>query len=244
MATAKQLTSGIVVRVSRKRMNTTVSHVGGPVFGRDVNRIFWRGKDGIPFAEELRELTAYKINGATLIEFNSILKTLGGPIELKGDPQHAGVQFRASQEVPDETKEKTFYIRPDGKSEPGDFRNWSDSQEETAENLNHVDLPWNAINFVLTVKRLKKGTWDEMEEVEQPFTVCYLDHPNNPKPARFSERDYGRFGSDFEYIVTAENPLHVRYRFWVQEGEMTPAEIGALSDSFIDPEDGIIRQLG
>jgi hypothetical protein len=213
----------------------TVSQVCGPVFGRDLNRILWRGKDGAPFAEELREMTAYKINGATLIEFDSILKTLVGPIELKGDPQHAGFQFRASQEVPDEFKQKTFYIRPDGKAEPGEFRNWSAGETESAENRNHVNLPWNAINFVLKVERRKKGSWDEMEKVEQPFTVCYLDHPDNPKPARFSERDYGRFGSYFEYTLTPDNPLHVRYRIWVQEDEMSVSEIQTLSESFVDP---------
>ena len=35
----------------------TISRICGPVFGRDVNRIWWRGKDGEPFAEELREMT-------------------------------------------------------------------------------------------------------------------------------------------------------------------------------------------
>lgn len=220
----------------------TVSQVCGPIFGRDLNRILWRGKDGVPFAEELREVTAYKINGATLIEFDSNLETLVGPIQLKGDPQHAGFQFRASQQVPDEYKERTFYIRPDGKANPGEFRNWSAGESESEENRAHINLPWNAINFVLKVNRRKKGSWDEMEEVEQSFTVCYLDHPDNPKPARFSERDYGRFGSYFEYTLTPDKPLHVRYRIWVQEDEMSVSAIQSLSDSFVAPPTGAVVQ--
>ena len=69
----------------------------------------------------------------------------------------------------------------------------------------------------------------------QRFTVCYLDHPSNPKPARFSERDYGRFGSYFEFDLKPELPLNVRYRFWIQEGEMTVEEVDAVSDAFLKP---------
>ena len=40
----------------------------------------------------------------------------------------------------------------------------------------------------------------------------YLDSPSNPKPARYSERAYGRFGSYFETDVTEDMPLNVKYR--------------------------------
>ncbi len=198
----------------------SVVQVAGPVFGRHLAVVNWRGKDGQPFAQELRELTAYKVNGATLIEFNSRLESAGGDVRLDGDPQHAGVQFRASQSVPDETKGKTYYIRPDGKGKPGEFRNWSHKKDDTEINLAHVDLPWNALNFWIG---------------ENNYTCCYLDLPTNPKEARFSERDYGRFGSYFEYDLSPENPLDVTYRIWLQDGEMSVEEIDARSQSFRTP---------
>ena len=63
---------------------------------------------------------------------------------------------------------------------------------------------------------------------------CYLDRPENPKESRFSERDYGRFGSYFEYVITEEKPLELNYRIWVQEGEMTVDEVAAQSAHFVN----------
>ena len=60
------------------------------------------------------------------------------------------------------------------------------------------------------------------------YTVAYLDDPGNPKEARFSEREYGRFGSYFEYTIEQDKPLTVNYRLWLQEGLMQPEEVAAL----------------
>ena len=64
------------------------------------------------------------------------------------------------------------------------------------------------------------------------YTVLYLDHPSNPKPARYSERDYGRFGSYFVADVTKDMPLNVKYRVWVQPGEMTVEQCEKMSADF------------
>ena len=195
--------------------------IGGPVFGQDTNLIHWHGKDGKPFAEETRQLTAFKIDGNTLLEFTSVLMpTIDLPIRLDGDPQHAGVQFRATQQVPDHTKEKTFYTRPDGKAKPGSFRNWSAKDKETEINKAHINLPWNVLNFFVG---------------DDQYSCCYIDHPKNPKPARFSERDYGRFGSYFEAEITKDNPLLVTYRFWIQDGELSIEQARQLSNDFVSP---------
>jgi len=65
--------------------------------------------------------------------------------------------------------------------------------------------------------------------------AAYLDHPDNPKPARYSERSYGRFGSYFVSQATKEKPLEVTYRVWLQEGEMTPEEVARLDADFDHP---------
>ena len=187
------------------------AEVGGPVLGRHLLKVDWKGRDGKPFATELRELTAYQVDGGVMIEFASKLTSLVGEIKLAGDPQHAGFQFRGSQEIPDKTADQTYYVRPDGKGEPGVFRNWPGNKE-------HVNLKWNALCFVLGEDRL---------------TCCYLDHPNNPKEARFSERNYGRFGSYFEATVTESRPLHLNYRIWLQYGEMSVTDIEKVSNDFV-----------
>ncbi|MEX2186326.1 MAG: DUF6807 family protein [Pirellulales bacterium] len=203
-----------------------ISLAAGLIFGRHRVAIDWHGRDGKVFAKEERELTAYTMADAqkahrgaadlpagTLIEFASRLTSQVGPLKLDGDPQHAGFQFRASQEVPDKTAKQTYYLRPDGKGEPGTFRNWPKDKA-------HENLPWNAMSFVLG---------------DQRYTAVYLDHPKNPKPARYSERDYGRFGSYFVAELDEGKPLTVNYRIWIQRGEMTVEQCEALSKAFVEP---------
>ncbi len=188
----------------------TVNTEAGPVLGRHRVVLGWHGEKGELFAREERELTAYATPGGTLVEFASRLKALDGKVQLDGDPQHAGFQFRAANEVAERAAKQTYYLRPDGKGEPGKFRNWPGDK-------GHVDLPWYALSFVLD---------------DQRYTVCYLNHPTNPRETRFSERDYGRFGGYFAYTLTEQTPLLVNYRLWLQNGEMTVDEAQALHDQF------------
>jgi hypothetical protein len=71
-----------------------------------------------------------------------------------------------------------------------------------------------------------------------------LNHPNNPGESRWSERDYGRFGCYFEYELTEKNPLLVRYRVWLQEGEMTVEEVDALYKAFVQPPRITVKRSG
>src|SRR5262249_42190962 len=135
----------------------------------------------------------------------------------------AGFHFRADYEVNDtvEAAKKakkpvdTYFLRPDGKGQPGETRNWDPKTKKGPANL-----PWDAMSFVLGGKR---------------YPAVSLDRPDNPKEARFSERDYGRFGSYFEYQLTEKHPLSVGYRVWLREGEMTVEQCEALHKSFTQP---------
>jgi hypothetical protein len=189
---------------------------GGEVLGRYRAGVAWHGQDGKTFATEEREVTAYHVPGGTLIDFASVLKTDLPKVKLDGDPQHAGFHFRANQEVAHKTKGQTYYLRPDGKGKSGQTRNWDAKTRDPKT----VNLLWNAMSFVTHGKR---------------YTALYLDHPDNPKEARYSERDYGRFGSYFEYELTPDRPLRVRYRAWVQEGEMTKEQCEAMRQAFVNP---------
>jgi hypothetical protein len=187
----------------------------GPVLGRHRVAISWHGQDRKAFANEERELTVYNVPGGQLVEFASRLRPVAGPVKLDGDPQHAGLHFRADNEVFAKTSEQTIFVRPDGTGKPGETRNWDPGTRRGP-----VNLPWDAMSFVLKGKR---------------YTVAYLDHPTNPKEARHSEREYGRIGSYFEYTLEKDRPLTVRYRLWLQEGLMKPEEIAALSTGFVEP---------
>jgi len=192
----------------------------GPVLGRHRVEISWHGRDAA-FAMEERELTVYIVPGGHLIEFASRLRSPSGWVRIDGDPQHAGFQFRAHNDVDVFTTQETIFVRPDGTGKPGETRNW-----DPATRQGPVNMPWNAMSFVLGGKR---------------YTVAYLDHPGNPKEARFSEREYGRIGSYFEYTIERDKALTVNYRLWLQEGLMKPEEVTVLSRSFVEPVNVNVR---
>lgn len=194
-----------------------VSEDAGPVVGRHRVKVDWHGPGKEVFAAEEREFTVYNVPGGTLIEFASRLRTKAGPVRLDGDPQHAGFHFRASNEVNEKTKAETYYVRPDGVGKKGETRNWAAGDKG---DKSQVNFPWKAMSFVLG---------------DQRYTAAMLDKPTNPKEARFSERDYGRFGSYFEYDLTETNPLELNYRVWLQAGEMTPAQVATMDSDFVEP---------
>ena len=191
----------------------TLRAEGGPLVGRQQVAIDWHGLGQDIFAKERRDLQIIELPGGLLIEWSTLLTSTGPTIKLDGDPQHAGFHYRAAGEVADKTKSQTYYVRPDGKDAPGKTRNWPGQKQ-------HANLAWDAMSFVVA---------------DQRYTVVYLDRPQNPKEARFSERDYGRFGSYFEYTLTPTKPLELRYRLWVQPGEMTVEQAAALSTDFVTP---------
>ncbi|HYT89973.1 MAG TPA: DUF6807 family protein [Gemmataceae bacterium] len=199
----------------QSHMAFVVPEEAGALLGRHCVLVDWHGPKKEVFAKEERELTVYNVPGGTLVDFTSRLKTTGGTVKLDGDPQHAGFQFRASNDVADKTAKQTYYVRPDGKGKPGETRNWEPKTKKGP-----INLPWDALSFVLDGKR---------------YTVAYLNHPSNPGESRWSERDYGRFGCYFAYDLTPERPLVVNYRIWLQNGEMTVPDVAALHTNFVEP---------
>jgi Methane oxygenase PmoA len=195
-----------------------LSSEAGPVLGRHRVQIGWFGRDKERFAVEERELTVYNVPGGQFVEFASKLTPVKGTVKLDGDPQHAGFHFRAVNEV-DKNKGQTYFLRPFGKGEMGKETNFPQDKQM-------ADLPWNAMSFVVGDKR---------------YTAAYLDRPENPKEARYSERSYGRFGSYFVAECSDKKPLTVAYRLWLQEGEMTKEGVEARSADFVKPPTATVK---
>ena len=175
--------------------------------------IAWRVDDGTIFATEHRQLIfSHRDDGSLQVDFESKLTTTQDKVGLDGDPQHAGFQFRASNEVAASTAKQTYYVRPvDGKAAEGATKNWGGDKDMK-------DLLWKGQCVMVGGKRY--------------FTV-YLDHPSNPKPSFYSERNYGRFGSYFKTEITPDKPLSIKYRLVIKQGERSAEECAKLSKEFL-----------
>lgn len=77
----------------------------------------WNDNDEKPFIEEKRTITFLKPpRGAyVLLNFTSSLKALTGDLNMVGDPEHAGVQYRPADEI---EATKTMYLYPKKKCRP------------------------------------------------------------------------------------------------------------------------------
>lgn len=66
-----------------------------------ASRIQWVGTHGKPVLEETRTVTVHHDKGDAyaLIDVQTQLTAAHGDVELAGDPEHAGIQYRASQKV-------------------------------------------------------------------------------------------------------------------------------------------------
>ena len=71
-----------------------------------------------------------KHGGRLMIDFHTKLSPVDGDVFLKGDPEHAGVQYRPANEV---EKKKTKYLFPNGVTKVNGVK----------------DLPWAAENYTL-----------------------------------------------------------------------------------------------
>ena len=197
-------TKGVYCEVEKE-----LAREANPVFARQKVLIRWVGPDGLQFAEEERQLTAYAVNEGTLLDFEAKVTTKLPKVTLDGDPQHAGAHFRAAQDVT-ANKSQTVYTRPDGQGKPGQTRNYPAQKS-------HVNLPWDAMTFTTSGKE---------------YTAVIVDRPENPKEARWSERDYGRFGSYFVADVTPNKPVVVKYRFYIKNGAVSVDECERVAAGF------------
>lgn len=194
-----------------------LAQLAGPVLARHRVAVDWNDRQGKTFCTEERELTAYAASGGTLVEWSTRLRSVRGTVTLSGDPHHAGFQFRADDEVAKRSKETSF-LRVDGKGKPGEERN-----DKTM-----VNLPWDAMVFTLGQTR---------------YTAEYIDNPRNPRPALYSERTYGRFGSTPGKVTLKEGEalLELTYRIWLQEGEMTGERAAGFSADFAEPPKATVK---
>ena len=102
-----------------------------------LTRIEWLRMDGeTPCIDEKRKVTVYHndTEAHLLLDFETELKAVNGDVELSGDPEHAGFQYRAHESV--EKSKSVRYTFP----EPG-----TNPKKTT-------DMPWAAMTYRLAGK--------------------------------------------------------------------------------------------
>jgi hypothetical protein len=158
----------------------------------------WPTPDGKVVVRETQTITATKpAPGILQLDINFKLDAPSGAVKLDGDVQHAGVHFRAAQEVHKRQKE-TAYILPEGAVKKG-----GDIFEQTN---------WVVCQFNLGDKR---------------YAVAHFNDPKNPTPLQYSTRAYGRFGAFSKAEIPANQALNLRYRITVTDTAQVPAGTAA-----------------
>lgn len=178
----------------------------------------WLGEDNTTiYVKDHRRFTTWQLaDGLMLIDLDvTIEPTDKGPVTLKGDPQHAGVHFRADQSV-HENQKSTSYLFPEG--------------AQVKPNTVATNAQWVACTFPI------RG---------QLYTILHASDPANPKPLTYSIRDYARFGAFFETTVQPDAPLKLRYRFAVIDRTKHPqvdqASLAAMYADFASPVKATVK---
>jgi len=181
--------------------------------------IHWNDAQGKPVIVETRTLKVTKIDSAGepgygwQIDWSTNLQSERGPIQLDGDRQHAGFQFRAAQDVAE--KDSARFLRPADFPQQPDAIQVGDKGDPPA----HINLNWFAMTYPLDGRQ---------------YTVEYFEDPSLPKPSLYSERPYGRFGAFFKASLDKDAPLAMRYRVIVTAGETpTVSAIQQRYDAFV-----------
>lgn len=182
----------------------------GPVLARVKSRIHWNDSTDHTILEETRTATIYHQPAPVIatIDFTSQLTAVAGDVNLAGDSEHGGVQFRAHNDIAAETpgsKKASYFFHQDG-IDPTEDHN----------------LPWVGMSYDLDHKT---------------YSVVEMSAEGNPQPAIWSAyRDYGRFGPYFSKNLADGESFEVNFRFLVRESAMpSRAEIDAQYEWYTEP---------
>ena len=169
------------------------AEVMGPVLGRTLSQTGWYNPEGEVVVRDYRQVTAWRqVEAQTLLDFVITIEAVSDKVNLKGDPQHAGFQYRAVESKPGKGN-KTTYVR---------------STESTG-GKNDV---WEGAEWITGI----------FQHGENNYAVTHMDHPKNPRPTVYSTRNYGRFGAYFEKDLKKGEKLELRYRIFIVDTKKHP----------------------
>ncbi len=117
-----------------------------------VSRVDWITKEGKTVVEETRRMGFHALEspGIVAVDLQTRLSATDSRVELKGDPEHAGVQYRPANDI---QKEYTTYIFPRPEADPKEDKDYRwvveeyrvDDHDYTVAHLNHPSNPKGTI---------------------------------------------------------------------------------------------------
>ena len=131
-------------------------------------------------------------------------------LTLGGDLQHAGIHFRASNEVATRAKETSYVSDPEDKETKS--RDWTAPAPKKDKDGNEIKPAKEPARGELNWCRLLFPIGDRW------YAATEMNAPSNPIE-ELSWRDYGRFGFFFKRKLAAGETLDVNYRFIVEPVE-------------------------
>jgi hypothetical protein len=179
-----------------------VENIAGPVLAILSAEINWSDKNSTIILKELRRVTLYKQPAPTvlLMKFESTISPPACDINLLGNAEHAGFQFRAHNDVAEGYVQGVHDAISGNQPKVSYF-----FPKENIDLTKEVDLPWTALSYILKGKK---------------YNIQHINTPENPKNTMYSAyRDYGRFGAAFNTSLKRGESLHMTYYIWAVEGE-------------------------
>ncbi len=131
----------------------------GPDQARFTSLVHWQTKDGQPLLEERRTFVFRAVPSPELlsVEVRSELTAVAGNVTLDGDPEHAGVQYRAADEL---EKDATRYVFPSEDKDP----------------RTDPDLAWSAMQYVLDGQTYAVVQMNHPSNPKQTIWSAYRDY--------------------------------------------------------------------
>lgn len=201
-----------------QKFEKIVSQQEGPIYADYTASISWNTGDGQKILDEMRTIKGlHPTNkGYGMMEVDTILTATNGDVVLGGDPEHAGCQFRASNDTAVLANEVKKGKAPQFQATKYVFH------KEGIDPKKDKDLPWVTMGFSIG---------------EDRYFVQHMNHPDNPAGNVYSAyREYGRFGSFFTHTIKKGESLRLRYRFVFGIGALPPVPfMQATYDAFAKP---------
>jgi hypothetical protein len=207
------------VSVRHKRFNES-KNFEGPIVARSESHAEWTGAQGNVVVKEKRRLTMWQVKpGVMVLDFSFALDVpFGGKdVNLNGDPQHAGFQFRPHNDV---TKSHAKYIKP-ATASGGKGDVWKTT-------------PWVANQFEV---KGEKYVVVHMDHKGNPGTV--------DGRTVYSTRNYGRFGAYAPHKLASGKSSAFAYRVMLidpnEQKDLSVATIGSWYKDFVTSPRAIVH---